>query len=293
MRTIEVKILSILWPRPGMENPRNWYRLECQTDFGALICVGTIRWRPSENELLLLSGEFEAWKGQRNFKFSEARPNVPANPRAQLSYVVERTRGMGKATEEALWREFGDGWSKITPEDAAKLKVRSEVFENFRLQVESLTRDREKCDAISFLIGKGCSNALACAAWEEWESDAVGIVNADCYRLADLRNFGFADVDGRIRLEFGIGDDDPRRIKAAILYAMRQLTASGSTVISWVELIESLRAMRIPLDLARDAVGAMFENFTLRGFPASEMIALGFHYDAETAILNYIEGAEN
>lgn len=74
---------------------------------------------------------------------------------------------------------------------------------------------------------------------------------------------------------------------------MRQLTASGSTVISWVELIESLRTMRIPLDLARDAVGAMFENFTLRGFPASEMVALGFHYDAETAILNYIEGAGN
>ena len=59
MKTIEAKIIQILWPRLGVDNPRSWYRLECQTETGTMICTGTIKWRPTENEL-------------------------PENPRAQL-----------------------------------------------------------------------------------------------------------------------------------------------------------------------------------------------------------------
>ena len=291
MRTMEVKVISILWPRIGTDNPNNWYRLECQADFGLIVCTGYIRWRPSENELLSLSGDFEVWKGQRNFKFREARPNIPANPRAQLSYVVERTRGMGPATESAIWNALGDGWMKLTPEEADSLKIRREAYEAFRQQVESLAHDRDKCEAISYLISRGCSNAMACAAWEQWETDAVGIVNADCYRLADLPGFGFSHVDNSVRHSFGITDDDPRRVKAAILYAMRQLTKSGSTVIPWHELIGKLLEMRIDLKLAQEAVGAMFDDFTLRGFQDSEMVALSVHFNAENDILNYLNGS--
>ncbi|MEI3002741.1 MAG: helix-hairpin-helix domain-containing protein [Victivallis sp.] len=290
MKTIEAKILQILWPRLGVDNPRSWYRLECQTETGTMICTGTIKWRPTENELLKLTGDFEVWKGQQCFKFAEARPNVPENPRAQLSYVVERTKGMGPATEAAIWDSLGDGWRKLSPKEAEALKIRPDVYEIFKQQLDSLVRDKEKCDAISYLIGRGCSNALACAAWEAWETDAVGIVNSDCYRLADLSGFGFADVDGKVRLSYDIGDEDPRRIKAAIIYAMRQLTGSGSTVISWVELVQKLGELKINLQLAQAAVGNMFDDFTLRGFAGEEMVALGFHYNAETEILNYLGG---
>ena len=163
-RTIEVKILNILWPRIGTENPRNWYRLECKAEHGVVICVGSVKWRPSENELMVLTGEFEAWKGQRNFKFSEARPFIPANPRAQLSYVVERTKGMGPAAEAAIWERFGDGWRKMDAKGAEELKIRADAYENFRQQVDALDRDAEKCNTISYLLSRQCSNAIACAA---------------------------------------------------------------------------------------------------------------------------------
>ena len=42
MRTMEVKVISILWPRIGTDNPNNWYRLECQADFGSIVCTGYI-----------------------------------------------------------------------------------------------------------------------------------------------------------------------------------------------------------------------------------------------------------
>lgn len=289
MRTLEVKIINILWPRIGVENPRNWYRLDCLTAQGSVVCVGAIRWRPSENELLVLTGEFEAWKGQRNFKFTEARPNVPANPRAQLTYVVERTRGMGPATEAAIWDKFGDGWQKMTIRDAEAVKIRADVFEHFRQQIDALANDKAKSDTITYLISRQCSNAMACAAWEAWEADAVGIVNSDCYRLADLPSFGFGDVDVKVRVSYEIGDDDPRRIKAAVIYTMRQLTGSGSTVISWVELVTKLGGLRINLQLAQAQVAAMFDDYTLRGFPGEQMVALGVHYNAETEILKYLE----
>ena len=289
MKTIQVKIVQILWPRLGVENRGNWYRLECLAEQGRLVCTGNIKWRPVENELLKLTGEFEAYKGQQQFKFREVRPFVPEDSRARLAYVVERTKDMGPAKEAAIWEKLGDGWAKITPEQAEELKIRPDVFEIFKQQIEQTELNQDKCDTITYLVGRGCTNALACAAWEAWELDAVGIVNADCYRLADLSGFGFADVDGRVRFSYEIGDDDPRRIKAAILYVMRQLTNDGSTVISAGILESRLRKMGIDIPLAQQRINAMFEDFTLRGFPNEQMIALGVHYNAESEILKLIE----
>lgn len=289
MKTIDVKVIRILWPRFGVENPRNWYKLECLTMQGGVICSGNIKWRPVENELLKLTGDFEVYKGQRQFKFREVRPNVPENSRDRLAYVVSRTRGMGPAAEAAIWAALGEEWPELTPEQAEELKIRRDAFENFKQQIEQTTQDQEHSDTVVYLTGRGCTQAMAEAAWEAWELDAVGIVNADCYRLADLPGFGFSDVDNRVRFSYEIGDDDPRRVRAAILYAMRQLTKDGSTVISAGILESRLIKMQIDISLAQQQICAMFEEFTLRGFPGSQMVALGVHYDAETEILTMFE----
>lgn len=286
---IDVEVIRVTWPRdPTQENPRRWYRLECLANDSALVCTGKIEWRPAANDLLRLAGRYNTWKGQRVFEFKDARPRLPDQPRALLSYVVERTRGMGPATEGAIWDRFGDGWQKITAADAKTLKIRSEAFEEFREQVEKMRHDRERAETIAWLTGCGCSTAMAAAAWERWGEGAPGVVNDDCYRLAELKNFGFWDVDRKVRHAFRIGDTDQRRLRAAILYAMNQRTASGSTVVAWTDLAADLAGMQVDVREAALVTTGLFGG-ELVGFPAEQRIALSRHYNAEIEILKLIE----
>lgn len=286
---IDVEVIRVTWPRdPTQENPRRWYRLECLANDSALVCTGKIEWRPAANDLLRLAGRYSTWKGQRVFEFKDARPRLPDQPRALLSYVVERTRGMGPATEGAIWDRFGDGWQKITAAEAKTLKIRTEAFEEFREQVEKMRHDRERAETIAWLGGCGCSTAMAAAAWERWGEGAPGVVNEDCYRLAELKNFGFWDVDRKIRHAFRIGDTDRRRLRAAILYAMNQRTASGSTVVAWVDLAADLAGMQVDVHEAAFVTAGMFGG-ELVSFPDEQRIALSGHYNAEIEILKLIE----
>lgn len=286
---IDVEVIRVTWPRdPTKENPRRWYRLECLANDSALVCTGKIEWRPAACDLLRLSGRYNTWKGQRVFEFKDARPRLPDQPRALLAYVVERTRGMGPATEGAIWDRFGDGWQKMTAADAKTLKIRSEAFEEFREQVEKMRHDRERAETIAWLGGCGCSTAMAAAAWERWEESAPGVVNEDCYRLAELKNFGFWDVDRKVRHAFKIGDTDQRRLRAAILYAMKQRTAGGSTVAAWTDLAADLAGMQVDVREAAAVTAEMFGS-ELAGFPDEQRIALSRHYNAEIEILKLIE----
>lgn len=287
--TIDVEVIRVTWPRdPAQENPRRWYRLECLANGGALACSGNIEWRPAERDLLKLTGRYNTWKGQRVFEFREARPRLPEQPRALLAYVVERTCGMGPAAEAAIWDRFGEGWQKITAAEAKTLKIRAEVFEEFREQVEKMRHDRERAETIAWLTDCGCSAAMAAAAWERWEESAPGVVNEDCYRLAELKNFGFWDVDRKVRHAFGIGDTDRRRLRAAILYAMKQRTAGGSTVAAWTDLAADLAGMQVDVREAAFVTAGMFGG-ELVSFPDEQRIALARHYNAEIEILKLIE----
>lgn len=114
------------------------------------------------------------------------------------------------------------------------------------------------------------------------------MVNDDCYRLAELKNFGFWDVDRKVRHAFKIGDTDQRRLRAAILYAMNQRTASGSTVVAWTDLAADLAGMQVDVREAALVTTGMFGG-ELVGFPAEQQIALSRHYNAEIEILKLIE----
>ena len=69
-------------------------------------------------------------------------------------------------------------------------------------------------------------------AYAAWGADTAGVVSADCYRLAELPGYSFRTVDENIRRNFGIEDEDPRRIKSAISYVLRQETEDGSTAVN-------------------------------------------------------------
>jgi hypothetical protein len=286
MIELRITIIAVAYPSATAE-PDNWYILK--TDCGT--CKGKMSWRPSEHDQLILEGEYKAWKGEREFAFSSARIDVPSNPRDQLHYAAIRTKGLGPAAEELIWQRHGDNWENAQEGDAPRLK--GKVFSEFQLQIESLHGKSEEARVVAALIGKGCTPNMASAAWAMWKQQTLGVVNADCFRLAELDNYGFQDVDRRVRREYGIADDDKRRIRAAVIYSLRRLTDSGDTVVAWSDLFSKCCAMLGGYaDLVSDCAGELFEENTLKGFAKSEGVSLAEDWKAESAIWEYVENVK-
>lgn len=279
--TANVVVERVLYPKPSLHGEAGaaWYILS--TDIGT--AKGMMGWRPSDGERLRLEGRWDVYRGQKEFKFTVALPDVPVDPRDALRYTCERTIGMGPKIEEELWEQFGEDWPNVAEGDLPRL--RGGLYARFREMLGTLAREAEKSNAIAWLMGRGSTPAMASAAWDKWEADTIGVVQGDCYRLAELPHYGFSHVDRAIRGHFGIGDRDERRLRACILHGMRVLTERGDTAVTWDELRD-----RVNHDLCGDYTDLVVEHVremfggALAAFPDAGRVALGVDYMHEHAI---------
>jgi len=285
MPTLNVTVNRVAYPA-ATSDADAWYIL--LTDHGA--CKGSMSWRPRENEYLTLDGEWSQYKGEREFAFKGARLNVPTNARDQLHYVCMRTSGLGSAMETLIWEKCGAAWQEVTEGQVKRLSGR--LYQEFKLQLEGLRDKSEEAQTIAALMGRGATMNLAVAAWTAWEKEALGVVNADCYRLAELANYGFKDVDRKIRLSYGIADDDKRRIRAGVIYALRRLTDPGDTVAEWDALYtQTIGLLGGYAELITECTTELFEDGSLKAFPESEGVSLAADWKAETTIWDYVKTA--
>ena len=282
MPILNVQVTRVLFPAPTVEG--DWYVLA--TDRGK--AKGKMPWRPKVGEALALDGEWSSYRGERDFSFKSASLDIPCDPRDQLHYVCSRTVGMGPALEAQIWNAVGDDWQNVDPSQVKRLS--GKVYEEFRLQIQSLENDQEHVKTVSWLIGKGATMNMANAAWEKWKNEAIGVISSDCYRLAELAGYGFQDVDKLIRINFGIEDNDDRRIGACVLYSLRRLTDNGSTIVTWQELLKKACGTLGGFDgLVVANTKKLFEDDALKGFAESQSIALAADYFAEHSILKYVD----
>lgn len=283
---LTVTVTRVLYP-PAVVQDATWFVL--LTEHGK--CSGNMTWRPLEGERIRLDGRWSAYRGERQFQFQSAMPDVPVDPRAQLHYVCTRAVGIGQAMEERLWAQFGANWTAVQPGDIPRLTGGRYIA--FRVAVDLLEAEAEKSEAITWLFSKGATMAMATAAWEQWGEQTIHIVQDDPFRLSDLPHYGFTHVDGNIREAFGIGDDDTRRLRAAVLYSIRRLTSNGSTVLEWTEIRQAAAHVvgwqygEACVEVTRE----MFGDGSLIAFADSQSIALAEDYRAEQAIWEYVQHA--
>jgi len=280
--TVNVVVEKVLYPSATTKDA-NWYLLK--TSHG--IAKGTLAWRPQDKEALILEGDWVAHNGERQLKFTSARIDIPVAPRDQLHYCVVRTLGMGPALESMIWERFGDNWRDIKPGDIARLT--GKTYEEFQRQIEGMAGKSEEAGVIATLMGKGCTTNMAYAAWTLWKGGTMGVVNADCYRLSELSGYSFKDVDTKIRQSYGIGDDDKRRIRAAVIYSLRRLTDAGDTVVAWENLFKQAVGMLGGYaEMVSECTSELFEEGALKGFAESGGVSLAKDWKAESAIWEFV-----
>ena len=154
-----------------------------------------------------------------------------------------------------------------------------------------LDQSQDYVEALTWLLSIGATHNLADVAFEKWGEETIGVVKQDPYQLASLPNYGFKDAD-KLRAKFEIGDDDDRRISAAIRYLIGQSMSNGDTAISWGGIqngfVELLGRDKIKL-LANMAGKMMYETKELHGWSDTKMIGLMDAYDNERMVWEWTQ----
>lgn len=275
---------------------RKWYFFRATmggdgTPETSVICKGSMGWQPQEMETLSLTGDWVVYKGERQFQFKGAKLTLPLDARSQLHYVCQRTGGIGPAMEQAIWDRRGADWRNLKSGEVKKL--RDKIFERFQQQIQTLESNREKAEIIGWLEDKGCTSGMAEDAYDAWGADTAGIVTANCYRLAELPGYSFRTVDENIRRNFEIDDEDPRRIKSAISYILRQETEDGSTAVNcWRHLTACQKLLvNIGDEFIIQCVREIKEEGSLFIFAGQNMMALKRDYRNEQMIYEFVQEA--
>ena len=232
MEKIKVKVEKVLYRKPDSK----WSILA--TDRGT--CKGVVLHEVAAGQLLEIEGKWEVSKfdGKQEFNFRGCILSVPTDLRGLLHYAASLTKGIGPTREDQIWEYFGENWRE---RDISTIPgITEDITWAWGDALRRIDEQQNQTHAIAFLLGHGATLHMAAVAWEAWHDNTITTVTADPYALTDLPYYGFGAVDCGIRQTFGITDDDPRRVRASILYAINQFTGQGSTVITRMQLLEHL-----------------------------------------------------
>jgi len=180
------------------------------------------------------------------------------HPEHGRQFEVERYRTVLPATVEGIRRYLGSGLIKgVGPVMAKRI---AETFgahtlhvidhEPLRLhevpglgpkRVERIMRAWEEQQQIKaimlFLQELAIAPGLAVRIYKQYGEQALSVVQATPYRLADdVYGIGFLTAD-KIAQALGIPHDSPQRIGAGLRYTLSQATEDGHCFLPWDELI--------------------------------------------------------
>lgn len=262
---------------------RTWYSLA--TSIGS--CAGCLSFEPVPGDRLELHGRWGEFGGRPEFKFHLAQPDVPEDARMLLHYVCERTPGIGARKEEAIWETLGSRWPEIQPGQVRGINdsVLNDFLDNYR---DILLHD-EMYKTVAWLRSLGASPRMAELAFERWKLETPGVVKTDCFRLTELTGIGFKSVDDTVRIGLGIADDDPRRIRACLLYAIETCAtaAGGSTLVDFNAVLnEAQKLLRTDLPVLYAAAGRLAAERKLLVF-AGEQVAPAADFEHEKTIWEF------
>lgn len=286
---VQCKVDRIVYPKDdgtGTPDGRQFYIM--QTSIGSV--KGSLSWRPVDGERLVLVGKWQPSKfGGLEFSFTSGRHDIPSDERSMLTYACELTKGIGAATEQLIWDKLGEKWREVSVTDCIP-KVTAKTIVAFQETIQHLGMEKEKMETISYVMSKGATIRMSEAAWEKWSLNTISKIEENCYVLAELKGFSFKDVDSHIREAFGIGVEDKRRISAAVLYFMAQLSQS-STLVSWRDLNASVKnAIDAAPVAVCEIVKAMFADGRLVAFAEVQGLSTDKNYEDEKLIWDFVTG---
>ena len=201
---------------------------------------------PTPGTLVALRGEWRNHpKYGDQFNVSESRTLVPATTEGIRKYLGSGLiKGIGKSTAARIVARFGRQTLEVIENDIEKLTRIKGIGPRTVAKIETAwIAQRQVRDVMIFLQGHGVGPGFAARIFKRYGNDAIAVVQNDPFRLAtDISGIGFKIAD-KIAGQMGFARDDPRRVRAGILYFLDRFAQEGHVCCPRKRLIEQAVAM--------------------------------------------------
>ncbi len=218
--------------RVTFHNPENGFavlRAQVKGHRGLVTVVGKVT--------KVIAGEhFEAdgsWQADpehgMQFRADELRTTPPQTAEGIEKYLASGlVRGIGPHYAKKIVEVFGDRTLSVIDESPTYLSEVKGLGPRRLQQIrESWQEQKAVRDIMIFLQSHGVGSARAVRIYKTYGRDALDIVRADPYRLAnDIWGIGFHTAD-QIAESIGIARNSPLRARAAVLFVLQRLTQEG------------------------------------------------------------------
>ncbi len=183
------------------------------------------------------------------------------------AYLAARVGGVGKVLAGRIARAFGAATFDIletAPEQL--LQVPGVSKSTLHKMVASWGEQGQERRTLAALQGLGLSISQAQRALSHFGETAVETLQADLFTLTEVEGIGFLTAD-KIARERGMSADDPRRLTAAVVYALQLAAQSGGH--SYLPRARAEKGVvyytRVSEETAHEAVGRALELGRLAG----------------------------
>lgn len=213
-----------------------------------------------EGEALQVSGQWQLHpRYGRQLVVEKWQRLLPKNEKGLVRYLSSGLiKGIGPVTASRIVGCFGlEALSVIESQPERLLEVAGIGVQKAALIRESLREHREIEQVMVFLQGHGIGVGTALRLYRHYGSRAVDRVKEDPYHLAEeVYGIGFKIAD-RIAQNLGLPAEAPRRVQAAVLYALDQAAEEGHVFLPRPLLAERVgklifddpaQAARLPLE---------------------------------------------
>ena len=280
IETIDVVVTGVTWPKEEFPEDGSLHKVIMRTKTYA--CLGKVTFWPKPGMVLKLTGSKSVWNGMLQFNFTKVAHDVPVDPRSLLDYAAEMSKGVGPATCDKLWEQYGETWRDHLDEMPQKIGIA------LKRTLATFDANKHQTECVTFVLKHGGTIRMANEAWKKWKDQAIPSIEANPYILASLPGVGFKTVDERMGASFGIGKRDLRRAVAAVDYAMRSLLdESGCSVVRRDALYDAMKGLDVDGATAQVALSRLVTKGRIE-FVGFEHVTLNEVVRNEGDIARYI-----
>ena len=171
--------------------------------------------------------------------------------------------GIGKEYARRIVDRFGTEVFDIIDHASQRLEEIEGIGAKRRRQIKASWRQQGTVrDIMVFLHGHGISAARASRIFKTYGEDAIGIVQANPYRLAeDITGIGFQTAD-EIAGRMGQATDAPARLRAGVDHVLKQAAGTdGHCALPREELLRrATEALRVESALVEETVTGLLST---------------------------------
>ena len=199
-----------------------------------------------EGDELKIVGKFVEHKEYgRQFKVDTFEKLMPQTLEALERYLGNgMIKGVGPATARKIINTFGEDTINVIKFQPLKLSQIKGITKEKALEIaESFIEHWEVWQIVGFLerFGIGAENSKR--VYDELGINAIEQIEANPYILIDIaRGVDFKQVD-KMAMDLGIEENNDKRVKSAIKYALIRITYNGHCCTLEENLIEYVRSL--------------------------------------------------